>query len=128
MREPILPTKSAALSSQIKTNIGPTASALGFEIPEGRFRWTGDSSLTASDLLSGEGSSEEKSAEEEAREFLLEVLGDGRIPSSDIKAQAKEASIAERTLWNAKRKFGIKAERGGFGQGGAWYWRLPETS
>ena len=55
------------------------------------------------DLLSGEGSSEEKSAEEEALEFLLEVLGDGRIPSTDVKKEAKAAGIAERTLWTAKR-------------------------
>ena len=87
---------------QIKTNIGPTASALGFEIPDGRFRWTGDSSLTASDLLSGEGSIEEKSVEEEARQFLLEILGTGRVPSTDVKKEAKEAGIAERTLWECQ--------------------------
>ncbi len=113
---------------QIKTNLGPTAPALGFEIPEGRFRWTGDSSLTAADLLGGEGSSEEKSAEEEAREFLVEVLGEGRLPSTDVKKEAKAAGIAERTLWNAKRKLGVKAEREGFGPGAVWHWSLAETS
>ncbi len=55
------------------------------------------------------------------------MLGKSRVPSTDVKKEAKEAGIAERTLWNAKRKLGIKAERGGFGQGGAWYWQLPET-
>lgn len=113
---------------QIKTNIGPIAPTLGFEIPDGRFRWTGDSTLTASDLLSAESSGEEKSAEEEAREFLLEILGDSRVRSTDVKKEAGEAGIAERTLWNAKRKLGIQAERDGFGPGAAWYWKLPEAS
>ena len=39
--------------------------------------------------------------------------------------QGGGAGIAERTLWNAKRKLGIKAEREGFGPGAVWHWKLP---
>ncbi len=110
---------------QIKTNIGPTAPALGFEIPDGRFRWTGDTSLTASDLLSSEGSSEEKSAEEEARDFLLDLLREGRVPATDVLKSAGEDGIKERSLRTAKRKLGVKSVREGFGPGSMSYWELP---
>lgn len=114
---------------QIKTNIGPTAPALGFEIPDGRFRWTGDSSLTASDLLSGEGSREEKSAEEEARDFLLDLLREGRVPATDALKCASEDGIKERSLRTAKRKLGVKSVREGFVPGSASYWELlPQQS
>ncbi len=81
--------------------------------------------MTASDLLSGEGSNEEKSAEEEARDFLLELLVAGRVPASDVLKHAREDGVKERTLRTAKRKLGVKSVREGFGPGSTSYWELP---
>ncbi len=66
-----------------------------------------------------------RSAEGDAREFLLELLGAGRVPASDVLKYAGQDRIKERTLRTAKRKLGVKSVREGFGPGSACYWELP---
>ena len=64
-------------------------------------------------------------SEHEDREFLSDVLSQGRVAAKEVKKQAKEAGIKDRTLANAKRKLGVKSARDGFGRGSTCFWELP---
>jgi hypothetical protein len=48
------------------------------------------------------------------------------MQSRDIVRSAEQASIARRTLFRAKRRLGVEANRvGGLGSSGKWFWTLP---
>src|SRR5438876_11034801 len=49
--------------------------------------------------------------------------------SRDVEPAAEQAGIARRTLFRAKHRLHVVAERvGGYGQKGKWYWRLPAAA
>ena len=111
----------------IKSNLAPTGDAIGFEITDGSFYWTGNSDLTAAKILAVE-DSEGKSAFDEATEFLKEELENGPVEARQVLRDARNVSIAERTLKRAKDKLGIKtSRRGKKGKrgGGKFIWELP---
>lgn len=69
--------------------------------------------------------SEELSALENAKSFLLDLLRSGnQVKSDDIIKQAEKAGIAKRTIWRAKDKLGVKATKGG-SEDPSWRWYLP---
>lgn len=110
----------------IKSNLAARGAGCGYRIEEGRLLWTGESRLTAGDLLAAKAPSEELSGEAEARAFLQETLAAGPVAAREVLAAAKLAGIAERTLRRAKSHEGIVARRVQSGEGGAeWVWRLP---
>jgi len=111
-------TKSVIL--HIKHNLTRQGQALGFEIKEGVFYWTGKSDATAGEVLAPEPSPEEVSSVEEAVMFLQEALSDGPIKSAVIDGQRRALGISERTLKRAKQQLGVKAVRRGEG----WYCSL----
>ena len=107
----------------IKANLGPKTPSLTYTINEGRFLWGGESDITAEQVLADQAGGEERNLLEDAKRFLRDLLRDGPLPSSEVKRQAKEAGIAERTVWRAKTTLGVKAVKGGFE--GGWKWSLP---
>lgn len=107
----------------IKANLAPKTPSLTYTINDGRFLWGGESELTAEQVLADQAGGEEKNQLEDAKGFLRDLLRDGPLPSSEVKRQAKEAGIAERTVWRAKTTLGVKAVKGGFE--GGWKWSLP---
>jgi hypothetical protein len=121
--------------TQSKNTFGPMSDAIGYEIkpdatsPTGaRFSWSGVSDLTASRILSGMATDDDKAARQRACDMLREALADGERLSDDIKAEAKASGISNRTLDRAKADVGILWRREGFGIGAIFYWRLPEPS
>ena len=85
-------------------------------------KWHGTSDMTADDLLSAlSESSEEKSALEEAGEFLMEALANGQAKQKIIMADARAEGVSERTLRRAKKKLGIRSDR----IEREWYWMPP---
>ncbi len=66
---------------------------------------------------------EERTAREEAEEFIISMLNNGEDEAKKIVSAAKAAGIASRTLDRAKSRLRIKSERDGFG--GKWRWHLP---
>ena len=56
----------------IKSNLSALGSPLGYRVDQGGFSWTGESRLTAADLLAAEVAGEERAAGEEACTFLRE--------------------------------------------------------
>ena len=89
----------------------------------------GESELGHSDLLAPTADEEERSALDEATEFLRAELAAGPRPAKAMKREAKDAGIKTETLKRAKKRLGVKSEReGGVAAQGAWVWRLPERS
>ncbi|MCZ6625240.1 MAG: AAA family ATPase [Deltaproteobacteria bacterium] len=105
------PTKSVLF--HIKHNLSGRGQALGFEIREGSFCWTGASQVTPEEVLSPESSPDEASSMHEALEFLKEMLSDGPVDSQVMERHRKQLNISISTLKRARKTLGIKATRKG---------------
>jgi len=82
-------------------------------------------SITADAVLSVQSGGDGRTSREDAADWLRDALADGPMRADDVKRQAKQNSIAERTLNRAKSITGVLAKREGFGRGAIWYWLLP---
>lgn len=105
---------------QIKSNLGPLADPVGYNIELGRFVWTGSTGLTAGQILAPE---VEDGAMSEARRFLRELLSEGAKAAGEVEEEAKAAGISSATLRRAKKALGVKVAKQGFQ--GAYHWSLP---
>ncbi|MCB1783385.1 MAG: AAA family ATPase [Alphaproteobacteria bacterium] len=79
---------------------------------------------SADHILNYDDNTEERSALEEAKEFLHEECIIGRT-AKQVKARAEEAGISVATLRRAKDALGIKPKKDG--QNGPWVWRIPNV-
>ncbi|MEW6457621.1 MAG: AAA family ATPase [Bacillota bacterium] len=122
---------------QIKNSLGEVGPALGFEIKAGQFFWTGEANISAGDILQPEAAQEERSALEEACEWLQSILAGGPVDAKQIRKLAREAGLIDRSdilLRRAKQKLSVKAEKVGEvipGEGWkikGWVWYLPGNS
>ena len=68
----------------------------------------------------------QRSAVDEAKEFLVELLTTGEQSVKVISSEAKLAGIAPRTLDRAKAALGVRSRRVGFGKKSYWVWVLPD--
>ena len=108
----------------VKSNVGRMGNALGYSIdPEGVFAWTGESSLTAADLLAAPAGPDDSKLTE-ATEWLTEILKAGGIEQKEIRAMAEQRCISYSTLRRAKEALRIRSGKGGMR--GVWIWSLPE--
>ncbi len=85
------------------------------------FSWNGFCDTTASELLSGSGSSITKT--EQAERLLLELLKHGEVASEELLKQSSALGISERTLKIAKQNQGVVSVR----RGDRWYATLPDS-
>jgi len=111
----------------IKSNLAPAGPSVGYELRDGGFYWTGESSLTAAQILAADNGAV-GSELDEAATFLRDELADGPVPGKDVYRAAESIGISKRTLERAKsqisvitRRMGEKGKRGG----GGWTWNLP---
>lgn len=89
--------------------------------------WGHGSPLSADQLLAASNAPPiDKSALDEATEFLRELLKAGSQGSKEIQSAAKEAGISIRTLERAKNSMGIRSIRPK-GFNGPWEWALSCT-
>jgi hypothetical protein len=100
-QEPDAPAKRAVI--QTKNSLAPIGPAIGYEIQEDKFYWTGISELTASEALRPE-RLESDSKLDQAGKFLLDALAGGPKPVSDLKETAEAAGISFVTLKRAKQR------------------------
>jgi len=123
-KDPDQPEKRAIV--QIKNSVAQIGDSIGFSIDRNGFNWTGASDLTADKLLGPKTAEDngEKSAVDEAKEFLEDILQDGPVSSGEIKSASKNACISWRTIERAKETLNIKAFKEP-GRAGVWKWRLP---
>ena len=61
---------------------------------------------------------------EEAKQFLIEMLGAGEVPAKEVKAAADTQMISSATLRRAKSALGVNVKRDGFGPGSTLLWTL----
>ena len=96
------------------------------------FQWAGiDSSITAEQLYDTQRkrASGGESALDEAKEFLLDVLKDGKQPSKEIISMSKQYGISEMTLKRAREELQVDCkERQGFGRNTVVYWKMPDST
>lgn len=79
-----------------------------------RVDWDGLSALTAFDLLQpqkNEDEQEDKSALEQAREFLQELLQQGPVLYSEVQKALKHAALSTITVKRAKISLGVKVRK-----------------
>ena len=116
-----------------KNNLAMPPQSLMFGLEEAesgsvRVNWLGSSEVSAKDLLAAPQDNEHADARTEAVEFLNEILADGPVAASQVKEEADDAGISERTLARAKKVAGVisyrEGESGVRGKG-QWLWKLP---
>ena len=114
---------------QIKSNLAKKGQAIGFELRDDGFYWTGESDLTAARILSAE-DTDGVSALDEAIDFLKDELADGAVEVKQVERDADAAGIYQRTLRRARENIGVRVKRqsepGGKRGSGRWLWELPE--
>lgn len=107
----------------IKSNVGRIGPALGYSIDgQGSFAWTGESTITAADLLAAPAGPDGKL--EKARQWLMNLLMPGRREAKEIYRLAESEGISKMTLRRARSALGIDPQKNGMS--GPWWWALPE--
>jgi hypothetical protein len=85
--------------------------------------WLGETSLQAEDLLNL-ASAEQRSALEEAIDFLKEQLEEGSKRATKIYSAGEKRSISKRTLNRAKESLKVRSTKTTEG----WQWELPRKN
>jgi RecA-family ATPase len=105
---------------QVKSNLGQLGKSIGYFIGnDGTFRWTGESQITAGEVLAAESDPEERSEIEEACEFLRDALATGPRKVKELEASS---GVSERTLRRASKRLDVRRSREG--AKGPWLWAL----
>ena len=110
----------------IKSNLAAKGPSQGYQLRDDGFYWTGESTLTSSQIMAGDDNSGAVSELDEAIAFLKDELAEGPVVVNNIWSDGK--GISKRTLNRAKSQLGIisrcKGEKGKRG-GPTWTWELP---
>lgn len=94
---------------QVKNNLGEYGKSIGFEInPDGAFRWTGETTITANDLAASGMTEEDRDAVSEAAESLSDMLRGGPKLQSEIFSETREMGISPAAVRRAKKKLGVQ--------------------
>jgi Bifunctional DNA primase/polymerase, N-terminal/AAA domain len=90
-----------------------------------RIAWLGTSPLTADDMVAVAvpQSHEERSAVDEAKAVVLQVLAKGAVPAKELEKEAKAAGVTARTLERARADLRVRATKTRAG----WLAALPDT-
>jgi len=131
---------SQRVLAHIKCNLGPLAPSQLYkvmpvvlpaivdkpQVETSRLDLIGESAHNGRTLLAAV-NEEERSAVDEAVEFLEAELGDGgRHLAAEILRDARKIGITEPTLRRARKRLEVRTEKAGFGRG--WEWWLPKAS
>jgi putative DNA primase/helicase len=124
-----------------KTNIGPEGDGFLYELAQAsvpghpgltasQVRWGRPLIGAARDLLASAETTldaEERSATDEAVEWLADLLAGGAMPAADVLQSARKAGLTDKALRRAREKLGIKSRKQGghFGGSPGWVWELP---
>jgi len=120
----------------LKTNLAPDTTGLAYAVvgsPEdpsiGVIAWEPDPVTISADeaLVAEYADPEERTARQEAAEWLREALSGGPVAMKDIQRMAKDSGHAWRTVQRAKTALRVASQHQGYGQGSTWYWDLPES-
>jgi hypothetical protein len=136
-REPDDDTGTRRVLAHIKCNVAPLAPSLLYRVAPivleakgtapmvntSRLELLGETEYDGQSIL---GDESDRTALEEAVEFLRDWLADGeRHQAGPIYKEAAKLHISDDSLKRAKRKLGVKGEKAGFQRG--WEWWLPSA-
>lgn len=117
-----------------KSNLAKIPSALAYRVVANTndvpsLVWEGVSQHTATSLLAAQIDGEDRSALDEAKEFLRETLADGPREAKDVQREARNAAISDATLRRAKTSLGVLVRKEGnfLSTSQRWTWSLPVT-
>lgn len=138
-KDPDDPASDRRLMLPLKNNLAKDQEGLAFRIEDcrltsgiecSRIAWEPEPvKITAEEAMTPAGDPEERSAGEEAEEFLRDQLLPGiPRPARDILGEANQAGISEKTLRRAKSRLSVKVVRTDFGKAGRWEWMLPKVA
>jgi hypothetical protein len=108
----------AALPPSLSYSVG--ASADGVPV----ITWHGESEHTARMLLAEPENADDRSATDDAVNWLSGELADGPAKAEDIERKAR-GRFSDKALRRARKRLGIKPKKQGFGGNGYWEWSLP---
>lgn len=130
-KDPDIPERR--LFTPMKNNLGDDRTGYSFTVESHRLNsvietsrivWGEDAvETTADDALMEPMDGEERSALEEAVEFLRETLAEGPMSAKTIRSDSETAGHSWRTVQRAKQALGVVIEKSGMR--GGWQWRLP---
>jgi hypothetical protein len=113
--------------AQSKNSLAEIGPSLAYSIgTDKKLSWHGESSFMANDLLTAPPSAEERSAVDEAEDFLRETLADGPRLVKEVQSDAEKNGISKATLRRAGGRLGAERKPGGFGKG--WMLSLPSVA
>ena len=105
----------------IKSNVGPFGAALGYSIDgEGRFSWTGDSDVTADQILAAPSKSQERECHERGARMAQELLAAGSREQRECEKGNAAVGYPSRHYGARRRRFASAPTRrqcGGRGSG-----------
>lgn len=107
-----------------KTNIGEIGPSIGFEIRDGIFQWTGETSISALDLAASGMPEEDRDAISEAAQYLDDTLKGGAKPAGEIFSEAKEMGFSISTIRRAKIRLGVKTRKKSGEKYGKFEWYM----
>jgi putative DNA primase/helicase len=117
----------------VKNNIGNDNTGLAFtiesktlpgDIETSLVVWeSGPVTVTADEVMQPQVDSEERSAIDDAKEFLNNILVEGPLTSKQVQADAEGAGHSWRTIQRAQKLMEIKVRKNGMT--GPWMWELP---
>lgn len=96
------------------------------EIETTRILWGAALQGSARDILAQAETQEDpgdRSATEEAVDWLASFLAAGPVSAKDVQREAKEAGISEKSLRRGREKLKVRPFKAGFS--GGWQWALP---
>lgn len=129
--EPDGPRRILAVS---KSNLAMFPPAMAYHLEQAengvaRIVWEGATRHTAAAITASMQPDEGgKSALDEAKDVLREILASGPKPAKEAEREAITAGCAQKTIRDAREALGIKPRRvGGIGSAGVWMWELPRS-
>jgi len=127
--------ESRRLFLPLKNNIGNDQTGLAFAVqsaqvasPKGlidtsRVLWEPEAvTVTADEAMAPQGDPEERSAVDDARQFLADLLASGPVRAGQIKNDADGAGLNWRTVQRAADRLGVQRRKEGMA--GGWFWNL----
>jgi len=105
----------------LKSNLGPSPDGITYQIASAtngasRIVWGGSTGLRPDEILAQPSSGDERSALDEACDFLRDELADGPVPAKELMGdRRRQAGIAEVTLNRARRQLRVQSSPNAFG-------------
>lgn len=90
-----------------------------------RVAWLGGTALDAESIAEGRGSEAERDEWQDADLLLVQAIGNGWVPVTELEAEAIRAGVTSRMLRRAKARLGCDRRRTAFGGEGHWEWGPP---